>query len=90
MADEPEIPQDLIDAQRRFTEANAAAVEAAGPRTDGQGNARAWTAEDQAVLERLRGERMVVLNALLDLREGSPFAPWPAQQRLRDAASAAG
>lgn len=82
MPSSPEIPASLLTLQRA-ADAATAAVKAASARP---GHVADWPAEDQAELARLRtAEREAVL-ALYRAREGTPFAAWPEQQRLREAA----
>jgi hypothetical protein len=86
VADEPEIPADLIALQRRFDAAHAAVVAASahpGPVAD-------WPADAVAELRRAReAERQATVD-LYRAREGTPFAAYPAQERLRDAAAEQG
>lgn len=85
MADS-EIPADLIALQRAFDAAHAAVVEASAH----PGRTDTWPAEAVAELRRSREEERQATHALYDAREGTPFAAYPAQQRLRDAAAEQG
>lgn len=86
MADEPEIPADLIALQRRFTQAHAAVTAASAH----PGRTDTWPAEAVAELRRLREEERQATVALYRAREGTEFEPWAGQQRVRDAAAGQG
>lgn len=78
-----EIPADLIAAQRAVTVARAAVVEASAH----PGPVAEWPAEAVAELRRAREEERQATVALYRAREGTEFAAYPAQKRLRDAAA---
>lgn len=81
-----EIPADLIALQRAFNRAHAAVVAASAH----PGPVAEWPAEAVAELRRLREEERQATHALYDAREGTPFAAYPAQKRVRDAAAEQG
>jgi hypothetical protein len=77
-----EIPEHLIAAQQRFTQAHAA-VAAASARP---GPVAEWPAEDVAELRRAREEERQAAVELHRARKGTEFEPYAGQQRLQDAA----
>lgn len=79
---DPEIPQTLLDLQRRFDAAYVAVRAASavpGPVTE-------WTPEQRDALVQARAEELAALEALNDAAEGTPFAAWPERERMRKAA----
>jgi hypothetical protein len=72
---DPEVPPELVDAQRRFNAAHAAVVAAAKA---GEPIAELWAEERIAAVELHR------------LRAGTPWAAWDQQQRVREAAAGDG
>lgn len=81
-----EIPADLIALQRRSTQAHAAVIAASAH----PGRTDTWPADAVAELRRLREEERQATVELYRAREGTEFAAYPAQQRLRDAAAEEG
>jgi hypothetical protein len=81
VTDQP-IPDDLIQAQRRFDTAHKAVVEASRR----PGRTDTWPTEAVTELNRLREEERQAALALYDARDGTPFSPYQQQKRIQAAA----
>jgi hypothetical protein len=81
VTDEP-IPDDLIQAQRRFDTAHQAVVGASRR----PGRTDTWPPEAVTELNRLREEERQATLALYDARDGTPFASYEQQKRIQAAA----